>query len=42
VIGNETIAYFLARTYLFLKICGINPEGIRFRQHRKNEMAHYA
>jgi glycyl-tRNA synthetase len=32
----------LARTYLFLKICGINPEGIRFRQHRKNEMAHYA
>jgi glycyl-tRNA synthetase len=31
VIGNETIAYFLARTFLFLKICGINPDGIRFR-----------
>jgi glycyl-tRNA synthetase len=32
----------VARTYLFLTTCGINPQGIRFRQHRSDEMAHYA
>lgn len=32
----------MVRTYLFLTDVGINPEGIRFRQHRSNEMAHYA
>jgi glycyl-tRNA synthetase len=42
VIDNETLAYFVARTYLFLRACGISEEGIRFRQHRTNEMAHYA
>jgi len=41
-IGNQTIAYFMARTYLFLTSCGINDDAIRFRQHRSNEMAHYA
>ncbi|CRH03938.1 glycine--tRNA ligase, putative [Plasmodium relictum] len=42
IIGNEALAYFLARTYLFLLKCGINKDGIRFRQHLKTEMAHYA
>lgn len=42
IIANQTLAYFLARTYLFLRECGILPEGLRFRQHRSNEMAHYA
>ena len=42
MVCNETVAYFLVRTDMFLKQCGINPEGIRFRQHRSNEMAHYA
>lgn len=42
VIGNQTIAYFMARTYLFLIACGINDDAIRFRQHRSTEMAHYA
>ncbi|AFZ80103.1 glycyl-tRNA synthetase, putative [Theileria equi strain WA] len=42
VIDNEALGYFLARTFLFLKKCGINPEGVRFRQHTSNEMAHYA
>jgi glycyl-tRNA synthetase len=42
VIDNETLAYFMARTYLFLKSVGIAEEGIRFRQHRSDEMAHYA
>lgn len=42
VVGNETLGYFMVRTYLFLTDCGVRPEGIRFRQHRSNEMAHYA
>jgi len=41
-IGNETVAYFMARSYKFLVKCGIKPEAIRYRQHRCNEMAHYA
>lgn len=32
----------MGRTYLFLLKCGIQKEGIRFRQHMANEMAHYA
>lgn len=42
VIDNQTIAYFMARTFLFLQSVGIAAEGIRFRQHRSDEMAHYA
>ena len=42
VIKNETIGYFLCRTFLFLTEVGIQAEAIRFRQHRSNEMAHYA
>ncbi|GAW83017.1 glycine--tRNA ligase [Plasmodium gonderi] len=42
IIQNEAMAYFLARTYLFLLKCGINKDGIRFRQHLETEMAHYA
>jgi len=42
VISSETIGYFMARTHSFLRECGIKAEGIRFRQHRCTEMAHYA
>ena len=42
VIDNQTLAYFMARSYLFLTSCGIREDGIRYRQHRSNEMAHYA
>lgn len=42
VISNETLAYFVARTYLFLRGIGIREDGIRFRQHTSKEMAHYA
>ena len=42
LVDNETLGYFMARTYQFLTTCGVNPEGIRFRQHLPNEMAHYA
>lgn len=36
------MAYFLGRTHLFLLHCGIQEDRLRFRQHLKNEMAHYA
>jgi glycyl-tRNA synthetase len=42
VIANETLAYFMARTQLFLVKIGAVREKIRFRQHKANEMAHYA
>jgi len=42
VVDNETLAYFIARTYLFLKAIGIKEDRLRFRQHLKDEMAHYA
>eukprot|EP00696_Hemimastix_kukwesjijk_P000140 gnl/Hemi2/10193_TR3527_c0_g18_i1.p2 gnl/Hemi2/10193_TR3527_c0_g18~~gnl/Hemi2/10193_TR3527_c0_g18_i1.p2 ORF type:complete len:624 (+),score=248.33 gnl/Hemi2/10193_TR3527_c0_g18_i1:159-2030(+) len=42
LIGNETLAYFMARTHLFLLKIGIKPEFLRFRQHLDREMAHYA
>jgi glycyl-tRNA synthetase len=31
LIDNETLAYFMARTFLFLKEVGVNPNNIRFR-----------
>ena len=42
VVNNETLAYFIARVYLYLVKVGLNPEHIRFRQHLSTEMAHYA
>jgi len=42
MVDNETLGYFLARIYLFLKELGIDQEKVRFRQHMPNEMAHYA
>ena len=42
IIDNETLAYFLVRTRAFLLQLGIKNEWLRFRQHLKTEMAHYA
>lgn len=42
MIANETLAYFIGRTWLFFLKIGINPERMRFRQHLQHEMAHYA
>lgn len=42
IINNESLAYFMARTYLFMVKIGIDPGRFRFRQHMSNEMAHYA
>ena len=41
-IANETLAYFMARTQLFMLRIGMNSEKLRFRQHLSTEMAHYA
>ncbi|EJW04825.1 glycine-tRNA ligase [Edhazardia aedis USNM 41457] len=42
IIDNETLGYFIGRTYLFLTQIGIKEDKLRFRQHKKDEMAHYA
>lgn len=42
MVGNETLGYYMARTYLFLRMCGLHEDKIRFRQHLPTEMAHYA
>lgn len=42
MVNNETLGYFLARTAMFLWKIGVDPSRLRFRQHMKNEMAHYA
>jgi glycyl-tRNA synthetase len=42
IIANETLGYFIARCHLFLLQIGIDPARLRFRQHLKHEMAHYA
>ncbi|KAJ2532473.1 Glycine--tRNA ligase 1, mitochondrial [Coemansia sp. RSA 1935] len=42
VIDNKTLGYFMGRIYLFLTAIGIKTDLLRFRQHMRNEMAHYA
>ena len=42
VIVNETLAYFIWLTYKFAIDIGLDPARLRFRQHAKSEMAHYA
>ena len=42
IIGSETLAYFIGRTFLYMKKIGMNPKRLRFSQHLQNEMAHYA
>jgi len=41
-IANETLGYYVGRTYLFLERAGVSIEHVRFRQHMPTEMAHYA
>ena len=42
VIAHQTLAYYIARTYQFLLAVGVAPDKMRFRQHKSDEMAHYA
>lgn len=42
LVNNETLAYYMARTQLFMIRIGLDRKRLRFRQHLKTEMAHYA
>jgi glycyl-tRNA synthetase len=42
VVAHQTLAYYVARTYQFLLGVGVDPQRMRFRQHKSDEMAHYA
>jgi len=42
LVNNETLGYFMTRTQLWLEKIGVDPARMRFRQHLKTEMAHYA
>ncbi|HET6398007.1 MAG TPA: glycine--tRNA ligase [Candidatus Thermoplasmatota archaeon] len=42
MVANEALAYWLARTQEFLVAAGMDPKRLHFRQHLKDEMAHYA
>ena len=42
MIENEFLAYNIALAHKFLTKIGIPKEKIRFRQHKEEEMAHYA
>lgn len=42
LVNNETLAYFMARTQLFMERIGMDSSRLRFRQHLTTEMAHYA
>ena len=42
VVNNQTLGYFMARTHMWLEKIGVDPKRMRFRQHLRTEMAHYA
>lgn len=42
IVGNEALVYYMVLTKKFLKEVGIDEGKIRFRQHKKDELAHYA
>ena len=42
LVNNQTLGYFMARTQLYMEKIGMDPSRLRFRQHLKTEMAHYA
>ncbi len=42
LVAHQTLAYYVARTYQFLLAVGVAPDKLRFRQHKSDEMAHYA
>lgn len=42
IVCNKALGYFMAMTYDYLVAIGLDPKRIRFRQHLKTEMAHYA
>jgi glycyl-tRNA synthetase (class II) len=41
IIANETLAYFIGRTWLFFCRAGVDPKRMRFRQHLQHEVCVY-
>lgn len=39
IIANETLAYFIGRTWLFFCRAGVDPKRMRFRQHLQHEVS---
>jgi glycyl-tRNA synthetase len=42
IIASSDHAYFLQVIYTYAMKVGLDPERLRFRQHRKDELAHYS
>lgn len=42
IISSQAVCYFIAKAREFCLAIGIKLENLRYRQHKKNEMAHYA
>jgi len=42
IIANETLAYYMARTQMYMVKIGVDPKKLRFRQHISKEMAQFA
>lgn len=42
IIANRVLAYFVYTTRQLLVRLGVDPKRLRFRQHDRDEMAHYA
>jgi glycyl-tRNA synthetase len=42
IIAHQFLAYSMSLTQEFLLRVGVSPDKLRFRQHMKDEMAHYA
>lgn len=42
LINHKLMGYFLSKIYLFALKVGLKEDKLRFRQHLKHEMAHYA
>jgi glycyl-tRNA synthetase len=42
MVANEYVAYYLALTHHLMVTIGIDPGKLRFRQHLRDERAHYA
>ncbi len=41
-VANQYVAYYIALTHELLVSIGVDPEKLRFRQHLRDERAHYA
>lgn len=42
IVSSKPMAYFIGITHKLLRRCGIRENHLRFRQHAKDELAHYS